>query len=391
VQKQIYFDHNATTPIRSEVLQKIPHWLSQWGNASSIHWAGRGPKTILRDTRQSFADLVGCHPLEVVFTSGGSESNNLALKGVFQNLRLQNPQAPLRFLVGAMEHPSITKTCLALMKLGLQIDTIPVLRSGEVDLESYERLLTDSTRPKVTLVSHMTANNETGVVFPIKKMVKLARQAGALFHTDAVQALGKIPLSLEHLDVDFASFSAHKFYSLKGSGVLCVKKGLQIEPLIHGGGQERQRRGGTENILAIAALGEMCKQKDEVLIQYERVTKLRNSLEAQMRERVSGILFTGAQCKRVPNTSSVIIPEVDGETLLMNLDMEGFAVSTGAACSSGSPEPSPGLLAMGLTRKEAQSSLRISLGWSSTEEEVELFLQKLEQIVVRVRSLNNSK
>ncbi|MEO0336594.1 MAG: cysteine desulfurase family protein, partial [Pseudomonadota bacterium] len=254
--------------------------------------------------------------------------------------------------------------------------------------EFLERALREQP---TSLVSIMFANNETGSRFPVEQACKLAHDYGALFHSDMVQALGKIPFSLNETGFDFASFSAHKFYALKGCGVLYSRTGMQLDSLIKGGRQERGRRAGTENALSIAALGMMADKLAEVSDRAREVRKLRDHMEQQMTERIPGIVFNGCEVERLPNCSSAIVPGVDGETLLMNLDMKGFAVSTGAACSSGSPEPSPTLLAMGLTREEAQSSLRLGLGWSTTREQVEQFVEVLEKTVVRLRSFQHGE
>lgn len=380
--KGIYLDHNATAPLYPGLKAKIPAWLEDWGNPSSIHWAGRGPKAILREARKNIAALIGCDALEVIFTSGGSESNNLALKGAL-------PERPMNgrdeVIVSAVEHPSVRKTAEALRARGYTLRVIGVNRSGELDRAELDRYLGEST----ALVSLMTANNETGHIFPVAEVARQVKAAGALMHTDAVQALGKLPVNVREMGVDLATFSGHKFYSLKGAGVLYVRKGLMLNSLIHGGGQERGRRGGTENVLAIAALGEMAKLRDQVAIESENLRRLRDHMENRILREISGSLVTGGDGLRLPNTSSLILPGVDGETLLMNLDVHGFAVSTGAACSSGSPEPSPVLLAMGLSRREAQSSLRLSLGWSTSREEVDQFVDVLKDVVDRLRSFQH--
>ncbi len=384
---QVYLDHNATTPISELVAQQVPRWLEQWGNPSSIHQAGRGPKALMRTARDQVARMLGVNPLELIFTSGGSEANNLALKGVFESFERPSilPRKDRRkYLVSSVEHPSLRRTVEYLAERGAQIEFIPVHRDGSIDLDEYERLLDDD----VALVSVMYANNETGNIFPIKKMAEMAHSVGALFHSDCVQALGKANLNLRDLGVDLASFAGHKFYALKGCGVLYTRKGLNLESLIHGGGQERHRRGGTENILGIASLGAMCALKDEVGIRAVETERLRDHFEARVLEEIPAISITGVESPRLPNTSSLIIPGVDGETLLMNLDMRGFAVSTGAACSSGSPEPSPVLLAMGLSRAEAQSSLRVGLGWGTTRDEMDRFVETLKAVVLHLRSFN---
>lgn len=374
-----YFDHNATTPVCAEVIQFVPEFLQAWGNPSSIHWAGREPKNILRNTRNELAKNLGCHPLELVFTSGGSESNNTIIKGVFEHSQPHK----LHFMCSAVEHPSVLKTMLHIKSLGARVDFIPVSREGEIDLEFFKDRLCDET----ALVSVMAANNETGTLFPIKELARIAHAHGALFHVDAVQMFGKLPFNLRELGVDFASFSGHKFYSVKGSGFFYTKKGTHFIPLIHGGGQERHRRGGTENILGIACLGVVAKMLPEVSSQAEKVAELRNHLEARVLKEIPEIHITAGESPRLPNTSSLVIPGVDGETLLMSLDIKGYAVSTGAACSSGSPEPSPVLLAMGLSREEAQSSLRLSLGWHNTLEQVNDFVETLKVVVARLRAI----
>jgi cysteine desulfurase len=387
----IYLDHNATTPISERVRSRLPEWAEHWGNPSSIHQSSRGPKQLMRETREKIARLLGVHPLELIFTSGGSEANNLALKGVFEYLEGQAAKTPgvphrKRYLVSAVEHPSLVRTAEYLKSRGADVEFIPVRRDGSINFVEYERLLTNDT----ALVSVMYANNETGNVFPVKQMAEMAHAKGALFHSDCVQALGKEPLHLKELGVDLASFAGHKFYALKGAGFLFVRRGVQLESLVHGGGQERHRRGGTENVLAIASLGVMCDMKNEIEPQRERLRVLRDRLEARLLAEIPELTLTGAESPRLVTTSSMLIPGVDGETLLMNLDLRGFAVSTGAACSSGNPEPSPVLLAMGLTRDEAQSSLRVSLGWGTTDEEIDLFVDELKAVVAHLRSIRET-
>lgn len=381
----VYLDHNATTPLAHQVAERVPAWLKEWGNPSSIHWAGRGPKALLREARRSLAKALNCEALEIVFTSGGSEANNYALKGLLQALlsnSVGKKLSDLHVVSSPLEHPSILNALKFLQTQGLRVSYLSVCREGKLDLNSFDELL----RQGVSLVTVMYANNETGHVFPIEKMVQKAHQAGALFHCDMVQALGKTPVDLKALGVDTASFSGHKFYALKGSGFLYVRGGLQLESLIHGGAQERRRRAGTENVLAIASLGEMAKFLPQVSQRSQQVEELRDHMEDRILAEISDALIYGRQSPRLANTSSVVIPGVDGETLLMNLDMEGFAVSTGAACSSGNPEPSPVLLAMGLSREEAQASLRISLGWGTGREQIDRFIETLKAVVQRLRS-----
>jgi len=384
----VYLDHNATTPVASKVKTALSDWLPQFGNPSSIHWGGRGPKNILRNSRRNVAELLGCDPLEVIFTSGGSEANNLALKGVYYAIKKQNWSESARnhYLIGSVEHPSVLRTAEFLKSQGADVEFYSVPAGGKIDLNDFANHI----RPATALVSFMLANNETGTIFPIKKMAKLAHAQGALFHCDAVQALGKIPFNVRDLGVDLASIAGHKFYALKGSGALYQKKGVPLESLIHGGGQERHRRAGTENILAIASLGLMAQEKDKIIAKGQELAHLRDNFENLVSQAIRGVKFTARESPRLPNTSSLVISGVEGEVLLMNLDMEGFAVSTGAACSSGNPEPSPTLLAMGLSREEAQSSLRVSFGWENTMSEVESFVSTLCRVVERLRSFAKS-
>ncbi len=387
-----YFDHNATTPVCKEVLQALPDFAQAWGNPSSIHWGGRQPKEILRDTRKAVAESVGAHPLEIVFTSGGSEANNTVLKGLFDYYKTAQfltaeQRKRTRFMATTVEHPSVMKTLLHLKDLGAQVDFIPVNRRGEIDLTFYEEHLSEET----ALVSVMLANNETGTLFPIKEMAEMAHKKGVLFHTDAVQAFGKVPVNLKDLNVDFASFSGHKFYSVKGAGFLYVKKGNNFSSLIHGGGQERHRRGGTENTLGIGCLGVAARRTNLVPIKIAEMAALRDHLERRILAEIPNVTVTAGETARLPNTSSLVLRGVDGETMLMSLDIKGYAVSTGAACSAGNPEPSPVLLAMGLTRDEAQNSLRVSLGWENTLQEVDSFVDTLKSVVERLRSINNSE
>lgn len=384
--KPIYLDHNATTPIHPEISAKVGEWLGVWGNPSSIHWAGRGPKSLLRQARQNLAEMLGVEALELIFTAGGSESNNLALKGL-----CDVTSAALRgrdqIIISSVEHPSVRKTADYLGARGFKVDYVPVTREGSLRVDVLAGLLSDRT----ALVSIMAANNETGHVFPIQEVARLAHGVGAFVHCDAVQAFGKIPLNLRELGVDLASISGHKFYALKGCGVLYQRKGLSLISQIHGGGQERGRRAGTENILAIASLGFMASRRAEIAGQAERIAALRDGLEDRILNEISDVRITGREGLRLPGTSSLTLAGIDGETLLMNLDVRGFAVSTGAACSSGNPEPSPTLLAMGLSREEAQSSLRLSLGWGTTQEEIDLFIEALKSVVERLRGFRHGE
>ncbi len=377
----VYLDHNATTPLDQSVLMGAHEFMMRWANPSSIHWAGRGPKTLLREAKKSLSKFFNVHPLELVLTSGGSESNNLAIKGVYEYYRERDFEKN-HYMCSTVEHPSVIKTFEYLESLGAKVSYIPVNRSGELDLEFYKKELTDNT----ALVSVMYANNETGHIFPIKDLVELAHAKGAFFHCDGVQSLGKSTVDLKAWGVDLCSFSAHKVYAPKGCGLLYMRKGLKLSPLIHGGAQERGRRAGTENVWPLVALSEILADMPDVELRIKHMRDCRDRMENLIAEKIKDVIFTGQDGHRLPNTSSLVLKNVNGESLLMSLDVKGFAVSTGAACSSGSPEPSPVLLAMGLSRDEAQSSLRLSLGWKNTQQEVEQFVDTLVQVVERLRS-----
>ncbi len=377
-----YLDHNATTPLDIDIATALKQWSQDWGNPSSTYSYGRNIKSHLRYSRSQIANLIGAKSLEVVFTSGGSESNNQIIQGVYFHNQQYN-KSKNHYLVGAVEHPSTLKAFEFIESLGAIVETIPVNKQGQVDLEAFK----EAIRPDTALVSFMLAQNETGHIYPIKKMVKIAHQKQVLFHSDCVQGLGKMPLSVSDLDLDFASFSAHKFYALKGCGAVYIKTGYMLSSLIHGGRQERSRRAGTENTLGIRAFAVMASKKDQIQEACLRMQDIRDTMENKL-SKIRGLqILKGV--KRLCNTSHFIIDGIDGETLLINLDLLGFAVSTGAACSSGQQESSPTLRAMGLSRREAQSSLRVSLGWHSTQQEINAFCLALESVINRLRSHQN--
>lgn len=379
--QRIYLDHNATTPIDQDLVRYLSDLLPLWSNPSAIYSSSREPKKVIRETRRKLAEQIGSHPLELIFTSGGSESNNLALKGLLTYLKSQGKDT---IVTSSVEHPSVLNTVKAIEEWGWNVEIIPVGRDGELNMQAYKQILQTH---KVGLVSFMAANNETGVIFPVKQLCEMAHQSGALYHCDAVQFFGKKPFCLKDLNVDLASFSAHKFYALKGCGVLYCRKGLPLESLIHGGGQERSRRGGTENVLAIASLGFMLDKFDDTPKRAEYLYSLRDHFENTILDKIPNVDITAKTQPRLCNTSHLVIHGVDGENLLINLDLKGFEVSTGAACSAGSPEPSPVLLSMGISRTEAQSSLRVSFGKDNTREEVEAFITALVEIVQKLRTL----
>lgn len=379
---RVYLDHNATTPLYEGVNSKLLSWASEWGNPSSTHQSGRGPKQLLRESRQSVSQLIGASPLEVIFTGSGSEANNLAIKGALGSVQKASPERD-EIIISSTEHPSVYKAAEAAKDLGYSVLIAPVLPTGLIDVEAFKDLLS----PKTAFVSVMYANNETGVINPIKDLAELSHSSGALFHTDAIQALGKVRVDVGALGVDMASFSGHKFYALKGCGALYLRSGVELENLIHGGAQERARRAGTENTLAIASFGEVAKLAPSVLAMQKKVEAIRDRLEQKLSEEIQGIEFVGSQEPRVPNTTNIFFSDLKAQSLLMNLDIEGVEVSTGSACSSGSTDPSPVLLAMGMSPENANKCLRVSLGWGTTESEVDKFVEVLSTIVTRLRTI----
>lgn len=376
----VYLDHNATTPIDPEVLAAMLPWLSgQFGNPSSRHEYGRAARRAVDEARVKVAEAVGAHFSEVVFTSGGSEANNLFIKGVASVLK------PGLLAVSAIEHPCVMKPAEQLQRSGWTLIKLGVDEGGRVETAGYRAAL--AQRPK--LVSVMLANNETGVLQDIELLASEARAVGACFHTDAVQAVGKIPVDFRALNasgVQAMTISAHKIAGPKGAAALVLDKRVELGPLIAGGGHERGLRSGTENVAAIVGFGAAC----ELVVQRgieaaARLRTLRGSLEEGV-ARIGGRLF-GAGAERLPNTVYFSIPDMDGETLVAQLDRAGFAVASGAACSSASPEPSHVLRAMGVEPDLARGALRVSLGVSSTMEQVEDFLNALRATVLKLQRL----
>lgn len=377
----VYLDHNATTPVDPSLFELVPQWMSQFGNPSSIHQASRHPRTLIREARIQLAHALNVSPLELVFNSGASEGNNTVIKAVWASCGKQRSE----FLCSSVEHPSVIKAMQVIQKNGATIHWIPVNKEGELDLHFVEKHLSRKT----ALISVMSANNETGTLFPIENIVEKAKDVGALVHSDCVQMFGKHTLDLKKRGVDYATFSGHKFYSLKGSGFMYIKKSVPYENLIDGGAQERFRRGGTENTLGIAAMGHMAQKMASMNMaaKFNEMARLRDQMEAQLILEIPELHITAQKSPRLTNTSHMMIPGVDAETLLINLDLDGFFVSTGAACSSGNPEPSPVLLAMGFSRSEAQTSLRVSLGWHTKADDLEKFVDRLKKIVSRLKQI----
>jgi len=375
-------DHNATTPVHPEVFEEmLPFLKDEWGNPSSIHWAARAPRKAIDDAREKVCAFLNCSPVEVIFTSCGSESDNLAIKGA----ALAKKSKGNHIITTRVEHPAVLNTCKYLEKEGFDVTYLDVDSEGLLSLDRLREAIT----PKTILITIMYVNNETGVIFPIGDIGKIAKERDITFHTDAVQAAGKLPLDVKSLNCDLLSISGHKLYAPKGVGALYAKRGVRLVPLIHGGHHERNRRGGTENVAGIAGLGRAVEvAARDMEKENERLKKLRDRLHKGLVERVPHVKLNGHPEKRVANTLNISFEFVEGESLLLNLDMLGVAASSGSACTSGSLEPSHVLLALGLTPEVSHGSVRFSMGKSNTEEDIDYILEKMPPIVERMRSMS---
>ena len=374
----VYFDHNSTTAVKPQVLQAMLPWLSNTaGNATSRHVYGRNVRDAVEAARKQIAECVGVQASQVVFTSGGTEANNFAIKGIAANL------TPTQLLVSAIEHPCVSRPAQSLAWHGWQVQSIKVDSQCVLDLADAAQKLNARTG----LVSVMLANNETGAIQPIAELAKLTRAHGALLHTDAVQAFGKLPVDFTALGVNAMTVSSHKIGGPVGVGALILDKRVDIAPLLHGGGQERGLRSGTENVAAIVGFAQACELATASLkTRSETQAKLREQLETGL-QRLHAVIF-GQQAERLPNTSFFAIPNIEGETLVTALDKAGYAVASGSACSSDSTEPSHVLLAMGVEADLARGAVRVSLGEHNNETEIQGFLQALQQEVKRLKGLS---
>jgi cysteine desulfurase len=375
--RRVYFDNSATTPVLAEVLETMqPYFGERFGNASSIHHHGQETRSAVEAARAQVAALLGCCPAEVVFTSGGTEADNLAIFGI--------AGAGDHVITSTVEHHAVLNACRQLESEGCSVTYLPVDRRGVVDPNDVRHALQPSTK----LITIMMANNETGVLQPTEEIGRIAREADVCFHTDAVQAAGKIPLSVTSLACDLLSISGHKLHAPQGVGALYVRKGTGLKPMFYGGRHERSRRAGTENVPGIVGLGKAAELARQHLSSGTDLTaRMRGRLEQSLRRTdASGVNGEGAN--RVPQTSSMYFDSIDGEALVIALDLQGLAVSTGAACSSGAIEPSHVLMAMGLSADRARSSVRFSLGQQNTMEEVDLAIGLVGETVARLREIS---
>jgi cysteine desulfurase len=382
---RIYLDHNATTPPAPSVIDSMTAALrEQYGNPSSVHHYGQQAKSVLDEARSAVAALVGGDPSEIIFTGSGTESDNFAIRGVAEALEVTGRK---HIIASSIEHEAVLNTLKALARRGWTTTLLPVDHSGIVAADVLREALTDGT----ALVSIMHANNEIGTIQPIAELARIAKARGALFHTDAVQSAGKIPIDVKALGVDLLSIAAHKFYGPKGVGALWLRRGVRLLAPITGGKQERSRRAGTENVAGIVGMGVAAREALATMAaEAARLSALRDRLEAGILAAVPGTAVNGAVEPRVPNTTNISFDRVEAESLLIALDLSGVAVSTGSACSSGTLEPSHVLKAMGLPAHRTQNSIRFSLGHANTAEDVDRVIGALPAIVNKLRSLTRA-
>ncbi len=379
--ERFYFDHNATTPVYPSALEALTECLRQaCGNASSIHHYGQQANKMLEQARRTLAGTLGCDTAEIVFVSGGTEAANLAILGSVRAAR-----RPAHIITTAIEHPAVLSACCQLEREGAAVTYLAPSQEGTVDPEDVRGAL----RPETVLISVMHANNETGVIQPVQEIARLAGQAGVLMHSDGVQAYGKLAVNVRSLGVDLYSVSGHKIYGPPGVGALYVRHGVALEPMLWGGPQERGRRAGTENVAGAVAMAAAAQSLHEDLEpETRRLRQLRDRLQAAILERIPAAGVNGGKAPRLANTANLWFDGVQGEALMIALDLAGFAVSTGSACSSGSIQPSHVLTAMGLDPERARASLRFSLGRANTAAQVDALVEALEQAVTRLRKVS---
>ena len=380
--KRIYLDYAATTPTHPEVVKAmLPYFGQAFGNPSSIHFHGQEAKAAMEEAREKIAEFIGAQGEEIVFTGGGTEANNFALKGIaYADEGKEN-----HIITTSIEHHSVIEPCQFLARRGFEVTYLPVDSYGLVDPEEVEKAITDNT----ILISIMHANNEVGTIEPLKEIAEITNRRGISFHTDAVQAVGHIPVNVNELGVDLLTISAHKLYGPKGVGALYIRKGTRIISFMHGGEQERTHRAGTENVPAIVGFGKaIAIAEAEMAKERKRLLSLRDKLIKGLSERIDNIRLNGHPTQRLPNNVNVSIDFVEGESMLLNLDLEGIAASSGSACSSSALKPSHVLLALGLPPEQAFGSLRFTLGRETAEEDIDRVLKILPQIVARLRSMS---
>lgn len=380
--KNIYFDNAATTKLDDEVLKEmLPYLKDNYGNPSSIYKLGREARKAIEDSREKIAKVLNCKANEIYFTAGGSESDNTAIKGIAK----ANKKRGNHIITSKIEHPAVLETCKQLEKEGFEITYISVDEKGIVDLEELKK----SIKPTTILITIMFANNEIGTIQPIEEIEKIAKGNNIYFHTDSVQAVGSIKIDVQKLNIDSLSLSGHKFYGPKGVGALYVKTGVPFEKFISGGHQERNKRAGTENVAGIVGIGKAIELAYENLDEYnKKIKELRDYYVKQVEEKIPYIKINGDMEKRLPGNSNISFRFIEGEGLLLNLDLKGICASSGSACTSGSLDPSHVLLAIGLPHEIAHGSLRVSIGKYNTKEEIDYLIENLMEIVTRLREMS---
>ena len=380
--KRIYMDHNSTTPVHPAVLDAIlPYYKGTFGNASSVHIFGREARVAMEEVRERIAEFIGAQPREIIFTSGGTESDNFSIIGVAS----ENSKKGKHIITSAIEHPAVLNTCKHLETHGFEVDYLGVDRYGMISLEELRKTIRDDT----ILITIMFANNEIGTIEPVREIGEIAKEKGVIFHTDAVQALGKVPINVDELGIDLMAASAHKIYGPKGVGILYMRRGIKVEPLVRGGHHERNRRGGTENVAGIVGFGKAIEiAAADMEEEGKREWGLTEKLKAGFQDRVEYVYANSHSTQRLPGTMNLSFEFLEGESILLNLDMKGVAVSTGSACTSGSLEASHVLLALGLPPATAQGAIRFSLGRDNTEADVDYVLEELPPIIQRLRAMS---
>ena len=378
----IYLDNNATTKTDEEVVKAMmPYLLDNYGNPSSIYKLGRENRKVVEDSREKIAEILNCKPDEIYFTSGGSESDNTAIRGIAYSYKNKGNH----IITSKIEHPAVLETCKQLEKEGFEVSYISVGENGIINLEE----LKNAIKPTTTLITIMFANNEIGTIQPIEEIGKIAKENNIIFHTDSVQAIGSIEIDVEKLNIDSLSLSAHKFYGPKGIGVLYVKKRVKFNKFINGGHQERNKRAGTENVAGIVGLAKAMELAYRDLEEHnKKIKELRDYYVSQVKEKIPYININGDMEKRLPGNSNISFRFIEGESLLLNLDLKGICASSGSACTSGSLDPSHVLLAIGLSHEIAHGSLRISIGKYNTKEEIDYVVESLVEIVGRLREMS---
>ena len=380
--KHIYLDNSATTRLDDEVLKEMmPYLTEEYGNASSIYKLGRNTRNAVETAREKVAKAINAQPEEIYFTSGGTESNNTAIRGIaYSNKKKGN-----HIITSKIEHPAVLETCKQLEKEGFKVSYIDVDENGIIDLEQLKNSIQDTT----ILISIMFANNEIGTIQPVKEIGVIARENNIYFHTDSVQAVGSLKIDVKEMNIDSLSMSAHKFYGPKGVGALYIKKGIAFQKFMNGGHQERNKRAGTENVPAIVGMGKAIEIAYRDLEKHtKQIKELRNYYVDQVKDKIPYIRINGDMKKRLPGNSNISFRFIEGEGLLLNLDLKGICASSGSACTSGSLDPSHVLLAIGLPHEIAHGSLRISIGKYNTKEEIDYLVENLVEIVGRLREMS---